>query len=1027
MNELHEREKLLIVDDESVNIKVLSETLRKQYQIFTATNGQEALAIAAQILPDLVLLDIRMPVMDGYAVCRALRAFPPQSAPLIIFITALTGEEDESIGLELGAVDYITKPFRPAIVLQRVATHLELKRQREQQIKQVKNSLQESEQRFHLFMDHSPTVAWIKDEEGRHVYLSKSYEERFGVRFEEWQGKSDGELWPQELAEEFRRTDLAVLAADQPTECTVDILNADGRRCSWLNIKFPFRDAAGVRYIGGIGLDITERKQAVEALQQSKSELEQRVTERTAELADAMADLCASEERYRTVVEDQTEIIARFGPDGTYTFTNEIFCRFFGKPHDELIGSNWLPQAVSEDLPLIETKLQQLTPDTPTVIIENRVYDVSGEIHWMQFVNRGFFDEQGELLETQSVGRDITLRKEAEQALAESNRRFSTIFHACPIAIGVSRWSDGEFLDVNGAFEELFGYGRDELIGHTTAELELWVNREERTRMVDELELDRRVRQFETAYRHKSGQIGHLLIAVELVDLAGQRCMMGIYSDISIRKQAETLLANLNVHLEQQVAERTTELTMINMSLTREIAERLRIEQEILEQQQRLQEMAQEMAMAEDRERDRIAAELHDQVNQRLVLAKMKVEALGRKLASPALEKTAEGICDLLAQSIEDTRSLTAQIRPPLLAGAGLEAALEWLGEELQEQYGLKVELCDDHEPKVLEYGLRSFVFQAVRELLMNVAKHAGIFSARVDLKREGGQLVITVTDKGCGFDPVAVESRKARSGGFGLFNVRQKIEYMGGLFQVASQPGTGTSVTIKMLLSAAKAPGDADGKLKILLVDDQSFIREGLRALIEGEPDLKVVAEAGSGRVAIAVAREERPDVVVMDLNMTDINGIDATRAITSELEGVRVVAFSVEADRRFIVDSLRAGASGYVLKDSPFAVLVDAIRAVAAGETYLGPRISEIIIREYLQRVPDGERLDHDALTVREREVLQLIAAGKSCKEIAFILETSSKTVDSQRQNIMNKLNLYSTAELTKYAIREGLTPLT
>ena len=135
MNELHEREKLLIVDDESVNIKVLSETLRKQYQIFTATNGQEALAIAAQILPDLVLLDIRMPVMDGYAVCRALRAFPPQSAPLIIFITALTGEEDESIGLELGAVDYITKPFRPAIVLQRVATHLELKRQREQQIK----------------------------------------------------------------------------------------------------------------------------------------------------------------------------------------------------------------------------------------------------------------------------------------------------------------------------------------------------------------------------------------------------------------------------------------------------------------------------------------------------------------------------------------------------------------------------------------------------------------------------------------------------------------------------------------------------------------------------------------------------------------------------------------------------------------------------------------------------------------------------------------------------------------------------
>ena len=226
--------------------------------------------------------------------------------------------------------------------------------------------------------------------------------------------------------------------------------------------------------------------------------------------------------------------------------------------------------------------------------------------------------------------------------------------------------------------------------------------------------------------------------------------------------------------------------------------------------------------------------------------------------------------------------------------------------------------------------------------------------------------------------------------------------------------------------MTAAEASGDATGKLKLLLVDDQSFVREGLRALIEGEPDLEVVAEAGTGRVAVAVAREQRPDVVVMDLNMTDMNGIDATRAITSELEGVRVVAFSVEADRHFVVEALKAGASGYVLKDSPFAALAAAIRAVAAGETYLGPRISEVIIREYLQRVPDVESVGGETLTAREREVLQLIAVGKSTKEIAFALETSIKTVDSQRHNIMNKLNLYSTAELTKYAIREGLTPL-
>jgi len=507
-----------------------------------------------------------------------------------------------------------------------------------------------------------------------------------------------------------------------------------------------------------------------------------------------------------------------------------------------------------------------------------------------------------------------------------------------------------------------------------------------------------------------------------------------VVSDITARCELEQQLRlsekkyrSLNTHLEQKVGERTVELTMINTSLTREIGDRVRIEQELLEQQQRLREMAQELALTEDRERDRIAAELHDEVNQRLVLAKMKVEALERRMMAPALQKSAEVICDLLAQTINDIRSLTAQIRPPLLANAGLEAAVRWLGDELHDQYGLRMELCDDNEPKVLEYGLSSCVFQAVRELLLNVVKHSGVSRARVEMRREGSCLVITVEDEGSGFDPVAANIRKARTGGFGLFNVHHKIEYLGGLFQVDSQPGAGTRATIRMPLTPSEAAGDTAGKLTILLVDDQSFVREGLRALMAGEPDLEVVAEAGSGRAAVAQARDRRPDVVVMDLSMNDMNGIDAARAITTELDGVRVVAFSVESDRRFVVEALKAGASGYVLKNSPFAVLAAAIRRVASGETYLGPRISEIIIREYLQRVPASESLGDEILTARERQVLQLIAAGKGTKEIALALDISMKTIDTLRHNIMNKLDLYSTAQLTKYAIREGLTSIT
>ncbi len=218
----------------------------------------------------------------------------------------------------------------------------------------------------------------------------------------------------------------------------------------------------------------------------------------------------------------------------------------------------------------------------------------------------------------------------------------------------------------------------------------------------------------------------------------------------------------------------------------------------------------------------------------------------------------------------------------------------------------------------------------------------------------------------------------------------------------------------------------ETQATLTILLADDHKIVREGLRALLEREPDLIVVAEAGTGRSTVELARLHRPDVVVMDISMPDMNGIDATRAITAEMTGVRVLAFSMESDRRFIVEVLKAGACGYVLKDSAFAELTTAIRTVAANETYLGPRISDIIIREYLQRVPVGGLETSVLLTPREREVLQLIAAGGNTKEIAALLDISIKTVENQRHTIMTKLDLFSIAALTKYAIREGLTTL-
>jgi DNA-binding NarL/FixJ family response regulator len=212
--------------------------------------------------------------------------------------------------------------------------------------------------------------------------------------------------------------------------------------------------------------------------------------------------------------------------------------------------------------------------------------------------------------------------------------------------------------------------------------------------------------------------------------------------------------------------------------------------------------------------------------------------------------------------------------------------------------------------------------------------------------------------------------------------------------------------------------------KTRVLLADDHKIVRDGLRVLIGRCDDIEVVAEAETGREAVRLSRKHLPEIVIMDISMPDLNGIDATRQILAEAKGVKVIALSMHSDKQYVDGMLRAGVSGYLLKDCAADELIQCIRMVLSGQICLSPGVTGFLVNEYLQPKKDQVLGDHAELSVREREVLQLIAEGHSTKNIAESLHISIKTVETHRKNIMEKAHLHSVAELTKYAIRHGLT---
>lgn len=493
-----------------------------------------------------------------------------------------------------------------------------------------------------------------------------------------------------------------------------------------------------------------------------------------------------SEERYRAVVEDQSEVICRFRADGTFTFVNESYCRFFGKSPRELHGRKWSQVALADDVPGIEAQLRELSPAHPSVVIENRVRAASGQVHWLQFVNRGLFDPEGRLQEIQAVGRDITDLKKTEESLRQSQSELTAIYENAPTMMCVLN-ADRQVLYVNRAFAEFVGRPAEELkmdracgvigcqrsfddprgCGHGPACASCNV----RLAMVDALATGRNHSGIEyrtTALCHGEPRDSVFLAAVAPIQMSGEPTLLLCLEDITDRKRSED---------------------------------------ELRASRAQLRALASRLQAVREEDRIHVAREIHDVMAQELTRLKMVLTWLKGRLTrcdkAPATEEMvarvseATGITDTVISSVQ--RIATA-LRPAVLDSMGLCAAVEWQARDFQEYAGIPCHADVPEGEWPMDRDVATAAFRILQESLTNVQRHAGATRVDVRLRYKKGQLNLRIKDNGGGIRPEALNSPLS----IGLAGMRERALLLDGKFEIHSRPGAGTTIEVSLPLTGS-------------------------------------------------------------------------------------------------------------------------------------------------------------------------------------------------------------------------------
>ncbi len=525
-------------------------------------------------------------------------------------------------------------------------------------------------------------------------------------------------------------------------------------------------------------------------------------------LIEELQTLREGENKYRTLVENLPQKIFLKDRNSVYVSCNDNLARDFKIKSEEIAGKtdyDFVPKELAEKYRADDKRIIE---SGETEAIEEK-YIQEGEERIIHTVKTPVKDAQGNVVGILGIFWDITEHKKAEEELLFKSTLLEAQTETSIDGILVVD-SEGKSISFNNNFGRMWNIPQqildtrddEKMLQYVLSQLKhpeqflervryLYAHKNEKSR--DEIQFT-------------DGRVFDRYSSPLLDSNDKYYGRVWYFRDVTEHKRAEDELQKARDELEIRVEQRTADFARVNEELRNEITERKKAEEKLLIYQKQLRSLASELSLAEERLRRRIATNVHDHVGQNLAISKIKIESLRESVASPELAEDLDEIRDLISQTIESTRSLTFELSPPVLYELGFEAAVEWLVRQTRQQHGLSTEFKGDGQTKPLDNNVRILLFQAVRELLVNVAKHAQARNVTVSTRRVGNEIRVSVEDDGVGFDISQTGSYDYKTGGFGLFSIRERLGHIGGRLEVKSKPGLGTRITLT-------APIDQEGQ----------------------------------------------------------------------------------------------------------------------------------------------------------------------------------------------------------------------